>query len=70
MQKILHLGFLKACGINCRFFNTHVGSRGKICNARILRKPDIYRLGQIETHFPLNIVVINEMLVPKIMLGD
>lgn len=58
-----------SCGLNCRFINTHVGSRGKMCNARVLRKSGIYRLGQIGTHFPLN-VVSNEVLVPTIILED
>lgn len=59
----------KASGLNCRFINTHVGSRGKMCNARVLRKAGIYRAGQIGTNFPLNVVaVINEVLVPTIIL--
>jgi len=59
----------KACGLNYRFMNTHVGSRGKTCNARVLWKPGICALGQIGTHFPLNIV-INEVVVPTIILED
>lgn len=58
------------CGLNCRFINTHVGSRGKMCDARVLRKSGICRLGQIGTHFLLNVFVISEVLVPTIILED
>lgn len=41
-----------------------------MCNGRVLRKSGIYRLGQIGINFPLNSVVINDMLLPTIILKD
>lgn len=47
-----------------------MGSKGKTYNARVLRKPGIYRVGQIGTNFHLDVVVINEVLVSPAVLEN
>lgn len=57
-QKIFHLVSAR----HVVFTDTRVGSKGKTYTARVLRKPGIYRVGQIGTNFHLDVVDVHKMM--------